>query len=187
MSAFSAKVVDIHRPEVLVLETTGGERVTVTVIGMESPGRRHPSMPKGVYFAESLARAEELLSGVEVTVEPDLASPETEKAASGQSLRRHIRLHDQRSYAEEMIREGFARYYAEFAFETGRMDRYETAQTQARMLKRGLWGREAVPPGEYQSYGYTWDDFGGDLLVVLYAAGVITLCAMTGGAVCIFP
>jgi len=53
----------------------------------------------------------------------------------------YVYLDDGRLLNELLIREGYGRYYDNFAFEKERMEAFALAEEEARKAKKGLWGR----------------------------------------------
>ncbi len=129
------KVVDGDTFEVLI----EGKLYRVRLIGVDTPETVHPSQPKGCFGAEASAETKRLLTGKRVILEKDVSENDKYNrllryAYVGNGNGQLIFVNDY------LVREGFAQvltYPPDVAFN----EQFLAAQTQAKNLKKGLWGR----------------------------------------------
>jgi micrococcal nuclease len=127
-------VVDVVDGDTLEVETP--ERITIRVIGIDTPETVDPRRPVECFGREASARAHELLDRVRVSLEYDLTQGRLDRF--GRTLA-YVWLPDGRSFGEAMIAEGYAH---EYTYDTPYKYResYRRAEAAARDADRGLWG-----------------------------------------------
>lgn len=135
--SFTGKVVGISDGDTIKV-LKAGEAVTVRLYGIDAPedGQDYSNKAKQALSA--------LVFGQTVTVE----AKETDlyKRTIGR-----IRLQDGRSVNEELVSQGYAWWYQEYARKDPKLRELEAL---AKSAKRGLWAAQSpVPPWEYRGTG----------------------------------
>ncbi|MGH8978069.1 MAG: thermonuclease family protein [Acidimicrobiia bacterium] len=130
-------VVDVVDGDTLKVDAP--DRITVRVIGIDTPETVDPRRPVECFGREATARAHELLDGEDVTLESDPTQGEVDRF--GRTLA-YVWLPDGRSLGETLIREGYA---FEYTYDTPYkyQAEYDAAEAAARDAERGLWAPDA--------------------------------------------
>jgi len=140
-------VVEVLEGSVLHVETADGLK-KIRVIGLDTPGRKLPTMPPGFYLDDAKEKAEALLHEKTVTVSLDPADEFAGYTSRDGRLLAHITLPDGTSYAETMIRSGYSRLNLDVPFDKELEKRYKAAEKEAQAAKRGIWAYSSPPPVE---------------------------------------
>jgi micrococcal nuclease len=121
------------------LKVNAPDRITIRVIGIDTPETVDPRRPVECFGREASARAHELLDGEEVSLESD--PTQGDRDHFGRTLA-YVWLADGRSFGETLIREGYAfEYTHDTPYEY--QAEYDAAEAAARDAERGLWAPDA--------------------------------------------
>jgi micrococcal nuclease len=147
-TAESLSTYDGHNEVVTVSAVTDGDtvgvtlasgaRMTVRVIGINTPETVDPRRPVECFGMEASARAKELLEGTSVTLLADQSQGDVDKY--GRALR-YITLADGTDFGDTMIREGFAYEYT-YDERYSKQTIYRAAQQTAKEFDSGLWASD---------------------------------------------
>jgi micrococcal nuclease len=113
----------------------GGEQVRLRLIGIDTPESVDPRRPVECYGVEASNKANELLGGQMVYLEPDPSQDERDRFGR---LLRFVWLADGRLFNLEMIAQGYAYEYtydAKYKYQA----EFRAAQAQAQTQQLGLW------------------------------------------------
>lgn len=116
----------------------GGERITLRLIGIDTPETVDPRKPVQCFGIEASNKAKELLGGKKVKLEDD---PSQGDKDTYDRLLRYIYLEDGTFFNELMIKEGYA---FEYTYDTPYkyQEQFKEAENHARTNKLGLWANE---------------------------------------------
>jgi micrococcal nuclease len=117
-----------------------GEKVTVRLIGVDTPETVHPSKEVEWYGKEASRFLANLLKGEEVWLRRD---PAAKVDRYGRELAYVYRVPDGLTVNVEIIRQGYGHAYT--AFPHPDMEAYRAAEKRARIIGKGLWGPGAGP------------------------------------------
>ena len=123
------------------LKVNAPERITIRVIGIDTPETVDPRQPVQCFGSEASARAHELLDGTDVYLESDPTQGDLDRY--GRTLA-YVWLPDGRSLGETLIAEGYAHEYTYDTPYEYQAD-YNAAEAAARDAERGLWAPDACP------------------------------------------
>ena len=118
-----------------------GEKVTVRIIGVDTPETKDPRKPVQRFGKEASAFTADLLEGEKVYLEPDQGK-DLKEDCFGRTLAHVWRASDKLLVALKIIREGYGFYYSKYPFRQDYMDAFRQAERDAREQKRGLWKDE---------------------------------------------
>ncbi len=116
-----------------------GKRVTIRVIGLDTPETRDPRKPVQCFGQEASARARSLLEGQQVHISGDPTQAGTDRY--GRTLA-YVWLPDWRLFEYVMIAEGYGHEYT-YDIPYRFQDQLKAAQRDAREQSRGLWAPDA--------------------------------------------
>lgn len=147
---------------------------TIRLIGLDTPETVHPSKPVECFGQEASNKAKQILSGQRVELEQDPTQGELDKYGR---LLAYAYLEDGTFFNKMMIEDGYGfeyTYVIPYKYQT----EFQSAESQARTLKKGLWAdgvcdvaetttttetqtNQTPPPADYEcSYNaYNCSDF----------------------------
>ncbi len=142
MEKFKARVADVLDADFLVIRHADGCLEKLWILGLTPPGPRHPKMPDGIYKAESVARAKQLMLGKEVYLKVYPALDKRDQFYKRRRRRAHVFPPDGESYAAVMVRDGYA--WASFSgpMNSEMRAQLQDAQRQAMENHRGVYTNE---------------------------------------------
>lgn len=127
-------VVDVVDGDTIKVEVDG-ERVTVRIIGIDTPETEDPRKPVQCFGREATERAEALLGGRQVWLRADPTQDEVDRY--GRRLA-HVWLDDATLFEWVMVADGYAHQYT-YDVPDEHHDALVDAERQARDAGRGLW------------------------------------------------
>jgi micrococcal nuclease len=130
-------VVDVVDGDTIKVDTP--ERITVRVIGIDTPETVDPRRPVECFGREASDRATALLDGEDVYLEMDPSQGDTDRF--GRTLA-HVWLTDGRLFGETMIADGYAHEYT-YDLPYEHQAAYRAAARRARAADVGLWHPDA--------------------------------------------
>ena len=131
-------VVDVVDGDTLKVERDG-KRVTIRVIGLDTPETRDPRRPVQCFGREASARAHALLDGQSVKLSNDPTQDAVDKY--GRTLA-YVWLADGRLFQYLMITDGYGHEYT-YDIPYRYQDTFKAAERSAREQSRGLWSPQS--------------------------------------------
>ena len=119
-----------------------GERVSVRLIGVDTPETMHPQKPTEAFGKEASAFARNLLLGESVYVRGD------ERDRHGRLLAYLYRAPDGLFVNLEIVRQGYGRTLTRFPFQ--HLELFQHYERQAQEAEKGLWGQLAEEPDDQE-------------------------------------
>jgi len=145
-----------------VIILNNGEEVSL--IGVDTPGKKHPNQPVEYFAEEALAFTVKMVEGKEVRLEYDLQ----EKDQFGRRLA-YVYLEDGTLLNAEIIKRGYGRTDTTFPFKY--RDQFSQYEKEAREDKRGQWSKR-FPKKEKE---YTREYYMGSKFSTIYHLPYCTL------------
>jgi micrococcal nuclease len=127
-------VVDVVDGDTIKVEIDG-EKVTVRVVGIDTPETKDPRRPVQCFGREASAQAEALLDGQDVWLATD---PTQDRYDRYDRLLAHVWLPDGRLFEWVMVHDGYAHEYT-YALPYQHQADLQEAERDARDAGRGLW------------------------------------------------
>lgn len=132
------RVVKVVDGDTLTLEKDG-EKVTIRLIGLDTPETVDPRKPVQCFGNEASQKAKELLDGANISLETDASQGTYDKY--GRMLA-YVFLSDGTLFNEYMIAEGYGHEYT-YSEPYKYQSRFKAAEQRAREEKKGLWSDDA--------------------------------------------
>ncbi len=123
-----------------IVVDSNGLKITVRLIGIDTPETKHPTKPVQYYGKEASRFTDNLLKGEKVYLVGDTEGDKIDKY--GRTLAHVYRAPDGLFVNAEIIRQGYGHAYTRFPFKY--MEEFKQLERFARKAEKGLWG--PVPP-----------------------------------------
>jgi len=125
-----------------IVVDSNGLKITVRLIGIDTPETKHPTKPVQYYGKEASRFTDNLLKGEKVYLVGDTEGDKIDKY--GRTLAHVYRAPDGLFVNAEIIRQGYGHAYTRFPFKY--MEEFKQLERFARKAEKGLWGPTAALP-----------------------------------------
>lgn len=137
-------VVRVVDGDTVVCEGDDGKRVSVRLLGVDTPETRHPQKGKEPFGPEASAYTKSRLLDQTVCLVPDTISKDADRY--GRKLRWVFLAETGELFNETLVKEGFGRAYTEFPVDPVMSTKLRLLERSAKAKSLGLWGLETPPP-----------------------------------------